>query len=383
MTIIARLNAKKLELENRLTGQSNWGSQGKEILQYKIEKLNELITAYGSTTLPVSLTNARQILDQQVGFEEQKKKGLGKSGVGPAGIGKSSFAQILAQALGKSFFNVSLGGLSEPSVLIGSEASSPANNMGQLARALVESKTPNPLILLDEIDKTGSSFKTAIHNCLLNILDPVQNQEILDYYLEQKKEIAQKIIEKWFAENGTLNRNNFEITPAALETIINKTQEKGVRQLKMALNSIFDYCLLQWAREARSAGTESKINIDSDLVNEIIPHDFPNIDQGDDPDQENDKEQLKNLRKELKALGGEKDKQLKAIKLYGLYILRQNKERFDAVEQKKYEERIRAATSWEEIEIIKQISKLKEGRDSETQKRNKKEKNLPEPKKFN
>jgi hypothetical protein len=73
MTIIERLNVKKTELEKRLKGQYQGGSQGKEILQYKIEKIEELIASYGSTTLPISLTNAKQILNQQVGFEGQKK----------------------------------------------------------------------------------------------------------------------------------------------------------------------------------------------------------------------------------------------------------------------------------------------------------------------
>ena len=100
--------------------------------------------------------------------------------VGPVGIGKTTFSQIVSQALGKKFFAVSLGGLSDSSILIGSEANSPANNMGQLAKALVETKTHDPVILLDEIDKTGSSLK----NCLANVLDSAQNQEILDHYLE-------------------------------------------------------------------------------------------------------------------------------------------------------------------------------------------------------
>jgi hypothetical protein len=74
MTVTERLENKKTELEKRLERQYQGGSQGKEILQYKIERLEELIAAYGSTASPISLTNAKQILDQQVGFEEQKKE---------------------------------------------------------------------------------------------------------------------------------------------------------------------------------------------------------------------------------------------------------------------------------------------------------------------
>src|SRR5215217_24128 len=95
----------------------------------------------------------------------------------------------MAQALGKKFFSITLGGLSEISTLIGSETNSLANNVGQLAQALAETKTCDPVILLDEIDKTGPSLK----NCLLNVLDTKQNQEVLDYYLEVKLDFSQVI----------------------------------------------------------------------------------------------------------------------------------------------------------------------------------------------
>nr|CAG8599451.1 1472_t:CDS:2 [Entrophospora candida] len=283
MTIIDRLNVKKTELEKRLEGQYQGGSQGKEILQYKIEKLKELINAYGSTSSPISLKNAKQILDRQVGFEEQKKELL------EIGTGKTTFSQIFSQALGKAFFTISLGGLSDSSVLIGSEANSPANNMGQLTKALLETKIPDPVILLDEIDKTGSSLK----NCLVNVLDPTQNQEILDHFLEIKLD---------FSQNGSLNQKNFEITPDALETLINKSKEKGVRNLKRGLDKIFNHCLLQWAREIKQGKTENKITITSDLVNQVIPVAFSDVDQ---EISENDQAGLEKIKKELAKLKGE------------------------------------------------------------------------------
>jgi ATP-dependent Lon protease len=302
MEVIERLKAKKEELENKYSTLVH-SSVPKTILQNKIDALDELIDAYDAKSPSISLTDAQQILNRQAGFEEQKREilenleiaeywapqGVKKDPlilclVGPAGVGKTTFAQIIAQALGKEFFSLNLGGLSETSVLVGSEASSLANNMGKLAQALVTAKTRDPVILLDEIDKTSFS----LNSYLLNILDSTQNQAVLDHYLEvkldfsqvtfvlaandlkkipnslresllsrmkiielpgytqeQKKEIAQKIIQKWFTENASLNQNNLEITPEALETLISKTKEKGVRQLeKLALNKIFNYCLL-------------------------------------------------------------------------------------------------------------------------------------------
>ncbi|CAI2194421.1 4306_t:CDS:2, partial [Funneliformis geosporum] len=275
-----------------------YSSVPKSILNKKIEILDELIAAYHSTSSPASLSETEKILNQQVGFEEQKQKVLNSLKiksyceqndfrrsplvlflVGSPGVGKTTFAQILAQALKKEFFMVALGGMSDSSLLLGNnESSLGTNGVGQLTKALIETKTHNPLILLDEFDKV-SSYKgnSAIHNCLNAVLDPVQNQEILDYYLdvkldfshitfiitvndqseipkhllsrmpvvvelpgytlEQKKEIAQRFIKNLFANKESL-KDKFEITSQALETLINKTREKGVRQLKKGLDSL-------------------------------------------------------------------------------------------------------------------------------------------------
>jgi ATP-dependent Lon protease len=340
MTILARLNAKREELENKCNSLTH-SSVPKTILQNKIKTLNELINAYGSTNHPITLTESELILNQQVGFDEQKriilekleitefweKRGVKGNPlilclVGPSGVGKTTFAQIIAQALGKKFFSAALNGLSETSTLVGSENNSPANNAGQLMQALVETQTSNPVILLDEIDKASLSLK----NCLLNILDPKQNHAILDYYLdvkldfsqitfvltanetksllpslrdrmliieipgyngEQKKEIANKIIQQWFKKNG-FNHNNLEITANTLEILINKTQEKGVRQLEMALNRIFDYCLLQWSRQLKESERESKIIITPSLANQIITHNFSSSEQEEEWKNKND-----------------------------------------------------------------------------------------------
>jgi len=282
------------------------------------------------------LAEAEKILEQQVGFTEQKRKileileteefrklkNIQKSSsvlcfVGPTGTGKTTFSQILARVLKKKFFSISLGGLSNVSDLVGTSENSSGTEIGQLTKSLIESKTPNPVILLDEIDKT----KPFIYNFLIKILDPEQNQAVLDHYLdveldfsrvifvinandqdkipvylrsrmtivelpeyssEEKKEIANKIIQNFFAQNSTLNSKNFEIAPETLEKLIAKTKEKGVRQLKQAFDNIFDYCVLQWAREVKKGESESKVIVDSGLVDQIIPHDFPNIDQAED-----------------------------------------------------------------------------------------------------
>jgi DNA polymerase III delta prime subunit len=441
--VIDRLNTKKLELEERLASQNQqWGSQRKEALQYKIKKIEELVVAYQSVASPVNLAEAKEILDQQVGFEEQKKKILESLEIerfrglhniqrtsfilclsGPPGVGKTTFALLLAKALKKEFFSVALGGLSDASVLLGASENSSGSEIGQLTRALSETKKCDPLILLDEIDKAGSSFKTAIHDCLINVLDSTQNNEVLDYYLDvkidfsqvnfvatandlakipeplrdrmlivelpgygikQKKEIAQKIIQSWFNQSEQLNQDNLEITPEALETLISKTNEKGVRQLKMALEFVFEYCSLQWAREeSQQEAAESKITITPDLVDKIIPQPFSNADHENNSDKNRQEEFRKQERgererereKELKTLRWERDKlaniiegnnqnKLKASKFHALIVIRKalnnaglkkNRTVFDNFD---YEKEINNADSVEEVEALREKTLL-------------------------
>ncbi|CAH1756740.1 9102_t:CDS:2 [Entrophospora sp. SA101] len=365
MTVINRLNAKKTELEVRLNNLYHGGSNRRETLQHKIKKIKELITAYQSTSAPVNLSEAKNILNQQVGFEEQKEKILNSLRIkgyceqrdiqqhpqilcliGPPGVGKTTFGQLLAQALKKEFFAVSLGSVSDNSVLVGANESLSGSEIGQLTKALAETKSHDPLILLDEIDKVGS-YKTgsAIHGCLNSILDPVQNQEILDHYIDVKLD---------FSKVTFIITANDRITSEALENLINKTKEKGVRQLKSALDSIFDHCLLQWAQEASQGKSESKIIINSDLINQIISNDFFNVDLESNSENKNQQKELELLRKELEKSKEEKNNksELKVIKFNSLLVLRQIRGQFDEKEYLDYEGKINSASSREEIEII-------------------------------
>jgi ATP-dependent Lon protease len=211
MEVINRLNVKKVELEERMSNLYHGGSQRGEILKHKIKRIEELIAAYHSTSAPADLSEAEKILSQQVGFEEQKEKVLNSLKIkgyreekkikkdplifcliGPPGVGKTTFAQLLAQALKKEFFLVALGGISDNSLLLGTSESSAGTEVGQLTRTLIETKARDPLILLDEIDKVGSyKGNSVIHNCLNAVLDPTQNKEISDYFLDVKLDFSQ------------------------------------------------------------------------------------------------------------------------------------------------------------------------------------------------
>jgi ATP-dependent Lon protease len=215
MRIIERLNNKKIELEERLSCLYQGGSQRRETLQYKIKKIKDLIEIYQSslkTSVSVNLSEAEQILSQQIGFKEQKETILNNLKiedfcqkynvrrhpqilclVGPSGVGKTTFAQIFARSLKKKIFSITLGGLSDSSILLGTSENSSGTEIGQLTRSLVETKSSSPLILLEEIDKVAFAFQSSIHGILTAVLDPVQNHEILDYYLEVKLDFSQVI----------------------------------------------------------------------------------------------------------------------------------------------------------------------------------------------
>jgi ATP-dependent Lon protease len=210
MEVLDRLNAKKEELKKILSNLYSGGSQRGGNLKHRIKRIDDLIDAYETINSSVNLLKAEEILNQQVGFEEQKKKilellettefresrNIQKSPlifclVGPIGVGKTTFAKIMSQALNKKLFSIALGGLSDASMLVGTSESSSGTEIGQLTKSLVETKTRDPLLLLDEIDKSGSLFKTSIQDCLLSVFDKAQNQEVLDHYLDVKLDFSQ------------------------------------------------------------------------------------------------------------------------------------------------------------------------------------------------
>ncbi|CAG8576698.1 10541_t:CDS:2 [Ambispora gerdemannii] len=350
MTVINRLNAKKTELEVRLNNLYHGGSNRRETLEYKIKKVEELIAAYQSTSAPVNLSEAEKILSQQVGFEEQKRRILNSLRIkgyceqrniqqhpqilcliGPPGVGKTTFAQLLARALKKKFFLVALGGASDNSLLVGANESSSGTEMGQLAKALAETKSHNPLILLDEIDKVGSyKAGSAIHGCLNSVLDSVQNQEVLDHYLDVKLDFSKVTFVVTANDLNKIPDYLFSKTPA----IINLSGY-NIDQKKEIANKFIE--------------------------GQIISADFFNVDLEDNPENKSEKKELEILRKELEKLKGEKNSQseLKAIKLNSLLVLRQVRGQFAEKEYLDYEGKINTALSREEIEIIEKNFLLK------------------------
>ena len=147
----------------------------------------------------IDLEKAEEILSKEhVGLERVKERiieflavrfrgGNTKGNVlclcGPPGVGKTSIAKSIANAMGRKFAKVSLAGVIDEAELRGHRRTYTAALPGAIIRTLINTKSSNPVILLDEIDKLGQSQKGSPANALLEILDPSQNSSFIDHYV--------------------------------------------------------------------------------------------------------------------------------------------------------------------------------------------------------
>ncbi len=226
---------------------------------------------------------------------------------GPPGCGKTSLGASIARALGRKFFKASLGGISDEAEIRGHRRTYVGSMPGRIIAGMKRVGVTNPVFLLDEVDKLASSYKGDPASALLEVLDPSQNTQFNDNYLEEpydlsnvlfictanylenvpeplrdrlelievnsytefeKIEIAKNWLVKKELEQNGLNKKQFSITESAIKYLINYyTREAGVRELQRLIASLMRKSAVEILT---SNGKVKSVKVDEKKIGEFL-----------------------------------------------------------------------------------------------------------------
>lgn len=301
----------------RMRNMSPMSAEGGVLRTYLEELLTIPWGAFDKTD--IDLARARNILDSQhsgmMPVKERilehiavmKKTGNNRGSilclVGAPGVGKTSLGKSVADALGRKYMRISLGGVADEAHFRGHRKTYVGAQMGRVMDAIRRCKTSNPVIVLDEIDKMGSNWRCDSEAALLEILDPEQNRSFRDHYLEvdfdlsnvlfiatanslnlssalkdrmeiieipgytmdEKINIARDHLITRAALDTGWDKNNITMSDDAIRHIIqNYTTEQGVRQLQREITAILRRTLLE------NDGVDAKTEFTSEKIDSLL-----------------------------------------------------------------------------------------------------------------